>query len=129
MAGEVLDVTSFLADHPGGELSVLTVADRGATMEFNTIWLARCPTVAARWFYVPATAPGGRVAALGAGTGLEGALRAPNQYLRRYFVQHVWPPPLEADHVLADLPLRHLRAVCCVERQKVKEMSHECKHH
>ena len=35
--GEVLDVTSFLADHPGGELSILRVAGINATLEFNMI--------------------------------------------------------------------------------------------
>merc|ERR1719148_366814 len=35
--GEVLDVTSFLGDHPGGELAILTFAGRDATEEFNMI--------------------------------------------------------------------------------------------
>merc|ERR1712051_534147 len=35
--GEVLDVTSFLKDHPGGELAILTFAGKDATEEFNMI--------------------------------------------------------------------------------------------
>merc|ERR1719345_68101 len=35
--GKVLDVTSFLADHPGGELAILTFAGKDATEEFNMI--------------------------------------------------------------------------------------------
>merc|ERR1711957_512019 len=37
VAGEVLNVTSFLADHPGGELAILTFAGKDATEEFNMI--------------------------------------------------------------------------------------------
>merc|ERR1712139_547618 len=35
--GKVLDVTKFLADHPGGELAILTFAGKDATEEFNMI--------------------------------------------------------------------------------------------
>ncbi|KAF4691509.1 hypothetical protein FOZ60_015371 [Perkinsus olseni] len=35
--GQVLDVTEFLPDHPGGELAILTFAGRDATHEFNMI--------------------------------------------------------------------------------------------
>ena len=35
--GEVLDVTSFLPDHPGGELAILTFAGKDASEEFNMI--------------------------------------------------------------------------------------------
>jgi len=35
--GEVLDVTSFLSEHPGGELAILTFAGKDATEEFNMI--------------------------------------------------------------------------------------------
>merc|ERR1719446_1577045 len=35
--GQVLDVTKFLADHPGGELAILTFAGKDATEEFNMI--------------------------------------------------------------------------------------------
>merc|ERR1719498_2147765 len=35
--GQVLDVTKFLPDHPGGELAILTFAGKDATAEFNMI--------------------------------------------------------------------------------------------
>merc|ERR1712127_662911 len=35
--GQVLDVTSFLSEHPGGELAILTFAGKDATEEFNKI--------------------------------------------------------------------------------------------
>jgi len=35
--GKVLNVTNFLADHPGGELAILTFAGKDATEEFNMI--------------------------------------------------------------------------------------------
>merc|ERR1719499_2095843 len=35
--GEVLDVTSFLSEHPGGELAILTFAGKEASEEFNMI--------------------------------------------------------------------------------------------
>merc|ERR1712127_532020 len=35
--GEVLNVTKFLSDHPGGELAILTFAGKDATEEFNMI--------------------------------------------------------------------------------------------
>ena len=31
----MLDVTSFLSEHPGGELAILTFAGKDATEEFN----------------------------------------------------------------------------------------------
>ena len=34
---EVLNVTKFLPDHPGGELAILTFAGKDATAEFNMI--------------------------------------------------------------------------------------------
>jgi hypothetical protein len=37
VSGEVLDVTNFLKDHPGGELAILTFAGKDATEEFNMI--------------------------------------------------------------------------------------------
>jgi len=37
VAGQVLDVTKFLSDHPGGELAILTFAGKDATEEFNMI--------------------------------------------------------------------------------------------
>jgi len=35
--GQVLDVTSFLPDHPGGEKAILLYAGRDATEEFNML--------------------------------------------------------------------------------------------
>merc|ERR1719191_1188995 len=35
--GQVLDVTNFLGEHPGGELAILTFAGKDATAEFNMI--------------------------------------------------------------------------------------------
>jgi len=37
VAGQVLDVTKFLSEHPGGELAILTFAGKDATEEFNMI--------------------------------------------------------------------------------------------
>jgi len=37
VAGQVLNVTNFLSDHPGGELAILTFAGKDATEEFNMI--------------------------------------------------------------------------------------------
>merc|ERR1712012_1064824 len=37
VAGEVLNVTNFLSEHPGGELAILTFAGKDATEEFNMI--------------------------------------------------------------------------------------------
>jgi len=37
VSGQVLNVTSFLKDHPGGELAILTFAGKDATAEFNMI--------------------------------------------------------------------------------------------
>merc|ERR1711957_900280 len=37
VAGQVLNVTDFLKDHPGGELAILTFAGKDATEEFNMI--------------------------------------------------------------------------------------------
>eukprot|EP00429_Kryptoperidinium_foliaceum_P092320 CAMPEP_0176200698 /NCGR_PEP_ID=MMETSP0121_2-20121125/9192_1 /TAXON_ID=160619 /ORGANISM="Kryptoperidinium foliaceum, Strain CCMP 1326" /LENGTH=453 /DNA_ID=CAMNT_0017539567 /DNA_START=13 /DNA_END=1374 /DNA_ORIENTATION=- len=37
VAGQVLDVTRFLGEHPGGELAILTFAGKDATEEFNMI--------------------------------------------------------------------------------------------
>ena len=35
--GQVLDVTKFLPDHPGGEKAILLYAGRDATEEFNML--------------------------------------------------------------------------------------------
>merc|ERR1711988_1958434 len=37
VSGQVLDVTGFLSQHPGGELAILTFAGKDATEEFNMI--------------------------------------------------------------------------------------------
>merc|ERR1712012_1027758 len=37
VSGQVLNVTNFLKDHPGGELAILTFAGKDATEEFNMI--------------------------------------------------------------------------------------------
>merc|ERR1719267_155410 len=37
VGGQVLDVTKFLKDHPGGELAILTFGGKDATEEFNMI--------------------------------------------------------------------------------------------
>jgi len=37
VSGQVLDVTKFLPDHPGGALAILTFAGKDATEEFNMI--------------------------------------------------------------------------------------------
>merc|ERR1712076_346660 len=36
-SGQVLNVTNFLSQHPGGELAILTFAGKDATEEFNMI--------------------------------------------------------------------------------------------
>ena len=40
--GQVLDVTSFLSEHPGGELAILTFAGKDATEEFNMLLSSSC---------------------------------------------------------------------------------------
>merc|ERR1719324_939403 len=37
LRGEVLDVTKFLKEHPGGELAIMTFAGKDATHEFDMI--------------------------------------------------------------------------------------------
>merc|ERR1719492_542415 len=37
VAGQVLNVSNFLGQHPGGELAILTFAGKDATEEFNMI--------------------------------------------------------------------------------------------
>jgi len=59
---QVLDVTNFLKDHPGGELAILTFAGRDATEEFNMI---HPPDV------IPKYAPNAIIGMLGAGGGQE----------------------------------------------------------
>merc|ERR1711971_1062412 len=58
VAGQVLDVTKFLGEHPGGELAILTFAGKDATEEFNMI---HPPDVIGKY------APDAVIGALGAG--------------------------------------------------------------
>merc|ERR1719218_352485 len=58
VAGEVLNVTDFLKDHPGGELAILTFGGKDATEEFNMI---HPPDV------IPKYAPYAPIGVLGAG--------------------------------------------------------------
>merc|ERR1719253_272816 len=58
VAGEVLNVTDFLKDHPGGELAILTFGGKDATEEFNMI---HPPDV------IPKYAPYATIGALGSG--------------------------------------------------------------
>jgi len=37
VSGQVLNVTNFLSEHPGGELAILTFAGKDATEEFSMI--------------------------------------------------------------------------------------------
>merc|ERR1719160_173419 len=58
--GEVLNVTSFLSQHPGGELAIITFAGKDATEEFNMI---HPPDV------IPKYAPDAIIGTLGTGGG------------------------------------------------------------
>merc|ERR1719149_62749 len=60
VAGQVLNVTSFLSEHPGGELAILTFAGKDATEEFNMI---HPPDV------IPKYAPDAIIGTLGGGGG------------------------------------------------------------
>merc|ERR1719230_1491781 len=62
VAGQVLNVTNFLSQHPGGELAILTFAGKDATEEFNMI---HPPDV------IPKYAPDAIIGALGEGGGDE----------------------------------------------------------
>merc|ERR1719203_748801 len=62
--GEVLNVTNFLSEHPGGELAILTFAGRDASEEFNMI---HPPDV------IPKYAPDAVIGVLGAPGGGEAA--------------------------------------------------------
>merc|ERR1719362_1119647 len=61
--GQVLDVTSFLSEHPGGELAILTFAGKDASEEFNMI---HPPDV------IPKYAPDVVIGTLGGGGGGSG---------------------------------------------------------
>merc|ERR1719398_675257 len=58
--GQVLNVTKFLPDHPGGELAILTFAGKDATAEFDMI---HPPDVVSKY------APDAIIGALGSGGG------------------------------------------------------------
>merc|ERR1712216_1050928 len=58
VSGQVLDVTKFLGEHPGGELAILTFAGKDATEEFNMIYP---PDV------IPKYAPDAIIGSLGGG--------------------------------------------------------------
>eukprot|EP00747_Dinoflagellata_sp_TGD_P160531 gnl/TRDRNA2_/TRDRNA2_177992_c0_seq13.p2 gnl/TRDRNA2_/TRDRNA2_177992_c0~~gnl/TRDRNA2_/TRDRNA2_177992_c0_seq13.p2 ORF type:complete len:415 (+),score=105.09 gnl/TRDRNA2_/TRDRNA2_177992_c0_seq13:83-1327(+) len=58
--GQVMDVTNFLKDHPGGELAILTFGGKDASEEFNMI---HPPDVIGKY------APDAVIGALGAGGG------------------------------------------------------------
>merc|ERR1712025_1060854 len=60
VSGQVLNVTNFLSQHPGGELAILTFAGKDATEEFNMI---HPPDV------IPKYAPDAIIGALGSGGG------------------------------------------------------------
>merc|ERR1711861_90242 len=60
VSGQVLNVTNFLSQHPGGELAILTFAGKDATEEFNMI---HPPDV------IPKYAPDAIIGALGEGGG------------------------------------------------------------
>jgi len=62
--GDVLDVTKFLPDHPGGELAILTFAGKDASEEFNMI---HPPDVIEKY------APDAIIGKIGAGGGGGGA--------------------------------------------------------
>merc|ERR1719443_2063195 len=66
--GQVLDVTKFLKDHPGGELAILTFGGKDATEEFNMI---HPPDV------IPKYAPYATIGDLGDGGSGGGGLAAP----------------------------------------------------
>merc|ERR550537_284949 len=68
---QVLDVTNFLKDHPGGELAILTFAGKDATEEFNMI---HPPDVVGK--YAPDAVLGELGTAPAGGGGLEAPLLA-----------------------------------------------------
>ena len=49
--GQVLDVTSFLPDHPGGEKAILLYAGRDATEEFNMLHDPKVQLSLVRWMH------------------------------------------------------------------------------
>merc|ERR1739848_493315 len=63
VSGQVLNVTSFLSEHPGGELAIITFAGKDASEEFNMI---HPPDV------IPKYAPNAVIGVLGAGIAASG---------------------------------------------------------
>ena len=63
--GKVLDVTSFMPDHPGGEKAILLYAGRDATEEFNMLHDKKvrkticflCSDGLMKWQVIPRYAP------------------------------------------------------------------------
>jgi hypothetical protein len=76
----VLDVTAFLADHPGGELAILTFAGKDATAEFDMI---HPPDVIEKYLDASATkgvvagSAAAAAAAAGGGAAAGGASKGP----------------------------------------------------
>merc|ERR1711968_408878 len=68
VAGQVLNVSNFLSQHPGGELAILTFAGKDATEEFNMI---HPPDVIGKY------APDSVIGMLGAGGGDGGGAAVP----------------------------------------------------
>merc|ERR1712060_746441 len=62
VAGQVLNVTTWVSQHPGGELAILTFAGKDATEEFNMI---HPPDVIGKY------APDAVIGQVGAGGGAE----------------------------------------------------------
>merc|ERR1712151_454639 len=60
VSGQVLNVTNFLGEHPGGELAILTFAGKDASEEFNMI---HPPDV------IPKYAPDAVIGMIGGGSG------------------------------------------------------------
>merc|ERR1712178_601942 len=83
--GKVLDVTSFLSEHPGGELAILTFAGKDATEEFDMI---HPPDVIGKY------APDAVIGVVGAGTAAADSGGAPalpagmNYYTKEEVAKH-----------------------------------------
>merc|ERR1711907_231045 len=68
VSGQVLNVTKFLGEHPGGELAILTFAGKDASEEFDMI---HPPDVIGKY------APNAVIGALGDGAGAPDTEAAP----------------------------------------------------
>merc|ERR1712127_1004467 len=91
--GEVLDVTSFLSEHPGGELAILTFAGKDATEEFNMI---HPPDVIGKY------APDAVLGAVGSGGGGGGGGAVANL------------PPGQAGYTMAEVAKHNTKTDCWV---------------